>query len=280
MADSKKVEVKMSDDVAHPDKSSPDDTSRPIIVTNRPIIKDPMTVDQDAAQMLAKEPAKLKKQTAPDLKPLSAPTLPEDKPADLPEVPIETAIKAAASRRQKPADEEAKTHELEPEEKVEKKDEKPEIKKEAEKPKVEEPIPEKETKEPSKEMVVQPDEKPALEPAPAKPEVKPEAEPEPEPKPDTEEPEKTDEKTKKELTDKVAVAEAEEAKRTAEIQKLIESKKYVLPINSVEKRRTKRFMALGILLCLLLAAAWVDISLDAGLIHINGLKAVTHFFST
>lgn len=78
-------------------------------------------------------------------------------------------------------------------------------------------------------------------------------------------------------------AAAEEAKQTqhdAEMQKLIETKKYFLPINAVERRRSKRFVALGIVLSLVLAAAWVNIALDAGLIEIDGVKPVTHFFST
>lgn len=63
------------------------------------------------------------------------------------------------------------------------------------------------------------------------------------------------------------------------VRKLIESKKYFLPINAVEHRRSARFAAVGIILALVLAAAWVDVALDAGLIHISGLKPVTHLFS-
>jgi len=79
-----------------------------------------------------------------------------------------------------------------------------------------------------------------------------------------------------------AAAEAEEAKRAkhdAEIQKLADSKQYYLPINAVEKRKTKRFIALGVLLSLLLVVFWVDVALDAGLIHLSGIKPLTHFFS-
>ena len=74
--------------------------------------------------------------------------------------------------------------------------------------------------------------------------------------------------------------EAEQVRHDNEVQKLIESKKYFLPVNAVERRRSKRFVALGILVSLLLAASWANIALDAGLIEIPGVKPVTHFFST
>jgi hypothetical protein len=38
-------------------------------------------------------------------------------------------------------------------------------------------------------------------------------------------------------------------------------------------------VALGVVLAIVLALAWADIALDAGLIQINGVKPVTHFFS-
>lgn len=82
--------------------------------------------------------------------------------------------------------------------------------------------------------------------------------------------------------DPEAADQAEAAKQEehdATIQKLIDDKKYVLSINSVEKRRTKRFLVLGLALSLVLAIAWVDVALDAGLIHLGSVKPLTHFFS-
>lgn len=82
------------------------------------------------------------------------------------------------------------------------------------------------------------------------------------------------------LTAEQQDAEAEkQAKYDAQIQKLAESKQYFLPINAQEKRRTKRFVVLGVLLSVLLALAWVDVALDAGLIQLGSVKPVTHFFS-
>jgi hypothetical protein len=80
--------------------------------------------------------------------------------------------------------------------------------------------------------------------------------------------------------DKVAEkAAAEQAKHDASIEKLIESKKYFLPINAVEQRRSKRNVVLGLVLSVILTVAWVNVALDAGLVEINGIKPVTHFFS-
>lgn len=77
-----------------------------------------------------------------------------------------------------------------------------------------------------------------------------------------------------------AAEAAKQAEHVAEIQKLVDSKKYFLPINAVERRRSKRFIALGVVLSLILALAWLNIALDAGLIEIPGVKPFTHFFST
>lgn len=80
----------------------------------------------------------------------------------------------------------------------------------------------------------------------------------------------------------VAAVEAEDAareQREAAVQQLIDSKKYVLPIKTVEQRRSRRFIMLGTLLALALALAWLNIALDAGLIQLGGLQPLTHFFS-
>jgi len=109
-------------------------------------------------------------------------------------------------------------------------------------------------------------------------EDKPSAEKEPpaktpaEPATEPDEPDKLDQ----------AAVEAEAAQQTKHdeaVEKLVESKQYYLPIETIEKRRSKRFVALGILLSLLLIVAWADIALDSGILHLGGIKPVTHFFS-
>ncbi|HEX7368478.1 MAG TPA: hypothetical protein VF261_02380 [Candidatus Saccharimonadales bacterium] len=85
----------------------------------------------------------------------------------------------------------------------------------------------------------------------------------------------------KDATDPKADDEAVRAAaaHAAEIDKLAESHKYYLPINQVEKRRNKRSAALGLVLIILLCLAWLDIALDAGIFRLGGIHPITHFFS-
>lgn len=85
-------------------------------------------------------------------------------------------------------------------------------------------------------------------------------------------------------TNSPAEEEVAEASRKAEhdanLQKILDSKTYYLPINAVEKRKTKRFVLLGITLSIFLILVWINIALDAGLIEINGISPLTSFFSS
>ncbi|MDB5171138.1 MAG: hypothetical protein JWO35_832 [Candidatus Saccharibacteria bacterium] len=76
------------------------------------------------------------------------------------------------------------------------------------------------------------------------------------------------------------VADEEQVKADAALQKLVDSKQYFLPINTLESRRSRRFVAIGIILSLIMLVAWADIALDAGLITIEGVKPLTNLFST
>lgn len=69
------------------------------------------------------------------------------------------------------------------------------------------------------------------------------------------------------------------AERQANLDKIALAKTYYLPINQVVRRRSKHVAIVGAVLIILLSLAWLDVSLDAGLIDIPGLKAPTHFFS-
>lgn len=182
-------------DVAHPGKSAPSDTSKPII-TRRPMMKDPMVVEDNADKL--EDTAK---------KPLS---------------------------------------------------------KQSGETKIEPPKPDKTTEEADAPSPKELDEKPA--------------EPEPE-APDTDDQANKDKGKDKKPKQLEEEATAVQAKQDAKLQKIIDNKKYFLPINAVEQRRSKRFVVLGILLAVLLALAWVDIALDASLIKIGSVRPVTHFFS-
>lgn len=186
-------------DVDRPGKSAPPTTSKPVIVSNRPLLKDPMVVDEEAAsQEGASEKQELAHSAGPKLKPLEEPPKPEPEPEPKPEP--EAADETPAAETEATAEDDA---------------------------------------------------------PPAKSAPKSEAKPK----------------------QKDEAAAAEQAKHDAAIQELIISQKYELPINSVEKRKAKHFVVLGIFLAILLALAWGDIAADAGIIHINGVKPVTHFFS-
>lgn len=80
--------------------------------------------------------------------------------------------------------------------------------------------------------------------------------------------------------DKINAELEMQAKHEAELNALVENKDYFLPINTTTQQRTKRFVIIGVGVSLLLVIVWVDIALDAGLIKIGGLKALTHIFST
>ena len=129
------------------------------------------------------------------------------------------------------------------------------------------------------------DEKPAIaapEPAKEAPEAKTPAEPV-EPKSETEPATLPSSDVREGDVIKDPAKEADEQERVETekamaIQKLVDSKEFFLPINSVEKRRTKRVVAAGVVLSIALALVWLNMSLDAGLLEIPGVQPVTHFF--
>ncbi|PIZ62500.1 hypothetical protein COY17_02440 [Candidatus Saccharibacteria bacterium CG_4_10_14_0_2_um_filter_52_9] len=229
MAEEKKSAAKPIADVAHPNTSLPADTSKPVIITNRTMVKDPMMVAvSDGNNTEPSVP------TVEKLEPLSAPLL---------EV-LKDEPKAKTEPKSKP-----------------------------------EPKPEPSEPEPEPEPVA---EVPAEEPELEKPEQVEKTELAPEPEKATESEDATEEKPpadNKTPTQEKAEANVEQDKQRQSIQKLVDSKQYNLPINAVEQRRTKRFIVLGIVLCVVLALAWFEIALDAGLINIDGIKPFTHFFS-
>lgn len=72
--------------------------------------------------------------------------------------------------------------------------------------------------------------------------------------------------------------EAGLAKR-AKINDLVDKQTYFVPINGKEKKRNKKVAAIGAVVCLILAVAWLDIALDAGLIVNSYNLPHTHFFT-
>jgi hypothetical protein len=200
-------------DVEKPGKSAPAATSKPVLVSNRPILKDPMVVEKaDGEDGQAEAESHGKKDLSHGNPPVIQPS-DEPKPDDKPSEP------SAVS---------------------------------SEPPKTDEP--ETPNKSPEDE--------------PASPKV---AEPEPAGSDQT--------KPTTDAEKKLAAEAAKRAEHEAEIQRLVDEGHYILPINTTEKRKAKRFMALGVVLAVLLVLAWLDIALDARIISLGGLHAPTHFFS-
>lgn len=249
MAESKKRII----DVQHPNKSAPSGNSKSVIVTNRPILKDPMVVDEP-------------KETIADLQKKGANKIELEIP-DASKLTVDKLVEAKEKHKAEKADAD----------KPEPKDES-EDKAKAEEPKEDEPTKHAERLiiEPPKDSVASDDEMPKSEsanPASASDDTPSEIATDDE----------TDDKSKSKADvdnklNEVADREAAKTKHDQEVEKLVESKKYFLPINSVEKRRSKRVVAFGVVLSILLIVAWLDIALDAGLVKLGGLKPLTHFF--
>jgi hypothetical protein len=75
-----------------------------------------------------------------------------------------------------------------------------------------------------------------------------------------------------------ALIDNKAAERQANLDKIAMAKTYFLPINQVVRRRSKQVAIAGTVLAVLLGLAWLDISMDAGLISVPGVKPPTHFF--
>jgi hypothetical protein len=67
--------------------------------------------------------------------------------------------------------------------------------------------------------------------------------------------------------------------RAARLQKMIDEEEYFLPIQTLEERRSRRVAILGLLLIIVLAVAWYNVALDAGLLPNSFSVPHTSFFS-
>lgn len=76
---------------------------------------------------------------------------------------------------------------------------------------------------------------------------------------------------------KLDAAEAAARKAEEDLEQLIESGAYSLPINRTARKRSRLITLVLLLLTLLLAAALVDLLLDVRLIHLSGAPHTTFF---
>lgn len=245
MAKAKKtLGAKAIADISHPGTSAPSDTSKPII-TPRPIIKDPMVVGAEGNEAPKDEPEKpsLKRAGETRIDPLVT------KDDAEPKAKTETKDKDGSDTADGPdkADQADQVDQADHAEKIDIKTDAAEADNDTEQPDAKVDVPEAGDSSDTKDKA---SDKPA---------------------------DKSDGKDAGNDAD--TKKEEAQAAQDAELQKLIDTKKYFLPINAVEHRRSARFVAIGVILALILAAAWVDVALDAGLIHLSGIKPVTHLFS-
>jgi hypothetical protein len=76
-----------------------------------------------------------------------------------------------------------------------------------------------------------------------------------------------------------AEAEAAEAARQQALEKLAESGTYAVPIDALQRKRSRMFVAVMCTLAIILALALVDLVLDANLIKVPDAIPHTHLFS-
>lgn len=251
-------------DISKPNKSRPMGTSRPVIVNHGAMVKDPVVIDVDGAAkkpetmsppsvtrkiispMSDKEP---KKPAEPEA--VAATTAPAVETA--PEAAVETTITASGDN--KPSEVEGSRAED-----------------------TEASVPEADVK--NEDEAAGTDEKTE----PDSEEVKPEEEAAEKPEENSAETPETSEAAAVDVLAEVSQNKktenkelAEEAKRDAALQQLIDSKKYVVPLAHDSSKRSGGKGALVILLVLILLAAGAYLAIDAKLIDVN-VNLPYHFF--
>ncbi|HET6924810.1 MAG TPA: hypothetical protein VFH39_03205 [Candidatus Saccharimonadales bacterium] len=281
-------------DVAKPGKSAPSSSAKPIIITNRPVLKDPMVTDDDTSadeerpaetrtttktRVQIKPIHDLTAETADDQPETAAPETPATTEAEAPSAPDLPAAKASKPKPPKPVAEKAEA-------------------KTGAQPRIVTGTTDAEPKatakpETSAESAVEAKE-PATAPAAPAPESESEA-PDAAATAPAKEPEATEEPKDTAAAAAPAESPAEsdpsgdvvaatgdnaaelaakrEQERAEELEKLALSRKYYLPINQTGRRHARHMAWLGVFVIILLALAWADVALDAGLIKIPGVKA-------
>ncbi len=81
-------------------------------------------------------------------------------------------------------------------------------------------------------------------------------------------------------TEKAIAEAAAAAKREREVEDLIDSKHFYVPINAVARKREVKHSAFMTVIVLLLAIVLIDLMLDSGLIFLAEKIPHTHFFTT
>ncbi|HVC36497.1 MAG TPA: hypothetical protein VNE40_03610 [Candidatus Dormibacteraeota bacterium] len=253
MSSSKSTDDKVFD-VSKPGQATPTASARPIIVTNRPVLKDPMmTLDEKSTPTPPVETTEGVNKLHGELK--LQPVVSDETPKDV-EEKVATDQKPPKEADSQNITVSVKKDNSESSDHPGAVDDQVADASEAEKPK---------------------DDQPKSDPKSIPAESVP-------PKADETDDQKEQnvkddpQKSPEELSEAKAAENKAAAEHREAVQKLVNSQQYFLPINSVEKRRTKQHIVIGLILAVVLGAAWVDMALDAQLIHLGNLQSLTHFF--
>jgi len=237
-------------DIKSPGQTKPSATARPIVVSDRPMVaNDPMMVTDNGSEQVpaADEPktAPIVSRTAKTLQPMhDAEELATDESAPTPEAETQAEVAAAT---------EASTDDNAPA--------------------------------PGKKDVVtaKPDGAESEAPTPAAPAAEDTAESAPaEATPAAETPAADDDTQPADAAqndDEAAAEDAAAREREAEMQKLIDSRQFFVPVNAVEQKRSIRTSIWLTLLVIVLAVVLVDFMLDANVILLLTKLPHTHFFT-
>ena len=229
------------DDIKRPDKVTPNPTSRPVIVTNRPTLKnDPMMASDDTKSEEGSEAIPMT-HSAKTIIPINPNVSPDPDPAEPDSPPKDVESMAGEDKEensQSPEDTDTAQSETEGDSRSEP---------------VEEVVPTASVEQDTKVSEHSVGE--------GKPTSGAERDPE------------------AAVTAEEAALAEEKARRDQEVEDIIASGKYVVPIDAVQRRRSHIATVSLFILALVLALILVDAILDVGIVHVPSSIPHTHFFS-
>jgi hypothetical protein len=80
-------------------------------------------------------------------------------------------------------------------------------------------------------------------------------------------------------TEQIAAAKKTAEEREAKLREMVEDEQYFLPINAAQERRSRRVAIIGLFVIIVLALAWYNVALDAGLLPNQFNVPHTGFFT-
>ncbi len=230
-------------DVSRPNDTPSSETSKPVIISNRPLMRDPMMAAPDSEESPVTAPVKL-----PEPLETATPNAVKHERMIMPPGEAAVAESADPAIPAEPAPTMLTMNDFKP--------------------------PQSET--PAEPAAAIPP--PSVKKPEIKPDIRPETKPDaPKPYTVTEAPSKKEEPLTAEAQEAKDAEEEEE--RLKQLDKMIEDGTYFLPVDSVNHKKAQRNSFVGLVLALVIGVVWFMIALDANLIQIDGIEAPTNFFS-